>query len=443
MNSSKSLRAAIAVAATAALLPVSAFTTGANGDRGIVQLLDERHANDPEARYFHLAEEYVVESGLVSGAGVLSADAELDGVPVAEFLDLAHLADIENSTLQQAHSKHAEGENFRQARDAIELIEPDKLSSAEWLGEFGQISIKGEATPEITEIIETSGTPIALIENLPYSRNEIHKAAQTFATSMPEGGSVEVYEADGNIVVRMPPGAPDLSTVRMNSFKDTAPDGVTVRFDDLPRKLDDSTNEDSNLRGGAVINGNGDGSCLASFVLKSTKHNATRVGTARHCIDSSTTSLFTLHAIDGGSTTTLTVQGLGSPTGMDLGLLSHGGWNRQATFYADWNIKRGVYGRSGLPSVGEQVCHFRRINGPQCSTVLLHYYASGSDSRTIRVVSSHNISAGGDSGGPWFYGTTAKGVHRGKYQYTDTAQLSDFTPAYLYQNMGYDILLRN
>lgn len=392
-----------------------------------------------------MTQDYVREVGLIAPDGLLSHDAQLDDVPVAEFIDISHLADVEQSTLEAAVARHSGGEEFSKLRDEIEEIAPDLFSSSEWMEGYGRINIKGKASSEIIRLIEEAPVKVDLVEGLLYNRSEIHRAAEGFAEKLPPKGSVEVYESTGDIVVRMAPEVAPLSDSVIGSLQQDLPRGVELSFQELPASMDEFMFEDQQLRGGAVINGNGfdDDGCLASFVLRNVQNIAvTRVGTARHCIDNSTTALFTLHTIDDNTTTTLTVQGLGSPSLMDIGLLSHGGWGRQGTFYADWNIKRGVYGRSGLPGIGDQICHFRKVNGTQCSTVHMHYYASGTNASTLRVVAAHAISEPGDSGGPWFHGSTAKGVHMGKYRYNDTVWLSAFTPAYLYQNMGYDVLFQ-
>ncbi|MEI3614887.1 hypothetical protein [Pseudogracilibacillus sp. SO30301A] len=46
---------------------------------------------------------------------------------------------------------------------------------------------------------------------------------------------------------------------------------------------------------------------------------------------------------------------------------------------------------------------------------------------------SRHITSGGDSGGPWFYGGTAYGIHSG-YQTISNVKRSQFTPAVNMQN---------
>ncbi|MGI5146764.1 hypothetical protein ACQEVC_10325 [Plantactinospora sp. CA-294935] len=69
----------------------------------------------------------------------------------------------------------------------------------------------------------------------------------------------------------------------------------------------------------------------------------------------------------------------------------------------------------GNAPINSAVCHWGRTSGYRCSHV--------ADTDTCRTLSGHrycgldvtddDVSAGGDSGGPWFFGNTARGGHSG------------------------------
>ncbi|MGW1768453.1 trypsin-like serine protease [Streptomyces sp. NPDC002073] len=57
------------------------------------------------------------------------------------------------------------------------------------------------------------------------------------------------------------------------------------------------------------------------------------------------------------------------------------------------------------------------------------------------VVMNGSVCRPGDSGGPWYNGGTAYGIHSGAVT-EGSAQRCVFTPAYLFQNRKYDVWTR-
>lgn len=79
----------------------------------------------------------------------------------------------------------------------------------------------------------------------------------------------------------------------------------------------------------------------------------------------------------------------------------------------------------GNPAKGTAVCHFGITSGKACSTVLLERVSvNGFDTVTKTYkslgamwVTTQNVSAGGDSGGPWYSSSIARGIHYGRVSY--------------------------
>lgn len=77
--------------------------------------------------------------------------------------------------------------------------------------------------------------------------------------------------------------------------------------------------------------------------------------------------------------------------------------------------ERTVYTVANAP-LGSLVCHWGRTSGYSCSEVaeqdVCKTYNSGKRYCGLDIT-TRDVSSGGDSGGPWFTGTTARGIHSG------------------------------
>jgi len=107
-------------------------------------------------------------------------------------------------------------------------------------------------------------------------------------------------------------------------------------------------------------------------------------------------------------------------------------------FYYDFGVRRDVAAQ-GNPVVGQTLCRFGHTTGARCDQVR----ANGSCRGTIcRLTLMQNRYAdSGDSGGPWYYGNSAYGIHSGyvlaSFQYRD-----QFTPL-LYSGDALNVYLRS
>lgn len=100
-------------------------------------------------------------------------------------------------------------------------------------------------------------------------------------------------------------------------------------------------------------------------------------------------------------------------------------------FYNDWNSIRDVQETRNAVE-GTRVCRFGRRTGASCSTVedtsvCVDYDRYPPMCRLTRTDSSTDLP--GDSGGPWYYGNVAYGIHSGHMSHFGTNSL--FTPVRL------------
>lgn len=188
------------------------------------------------------------------------------------------------------------------------------------------------------------------------------------------------------------------------------------------------------MRGGGHL-----GTCTAGFTLRGlTGPNHKRIATAGHCGESAETRVYQNHSGDGGQTTVTRFWRHQGEWG-DLAYYDTGSFNALQTFYWDWNEKRYVESRSGRPSAGDVICHFGKTSGRSCAAV----WDADRDIGDLdgMVVMNSDIGQSGDSGGPWYYGSTAIGIHSGDHILNDVRR-SMFTPAYLYRNRNFDVFTR-
>jgi len=169
--------------------------------------------------------------------------------------------------------------------------------------------------------------------------------------------------------------------------------------------------QDQHTRGGADIIG-----CTAGFVVQNSA--GTRgVSTAAHCDNTQTYYEF------GGTSYSITwVAGkLDADHDVQWHTTSH---DEYPEFYADLTTSaRVLTGRRyrSSTSVGNTVCHRGNGTGYSCgsvaSTTHQPTYTNACGSQTcnpvyIRVSGADLLCYGGDSGGPWFNGQTAFGIHK-------------------------------
>ena len=84
-------------------------------------------------------------------------------------------------------------------------------------------------------------------------------------------------------------------------------------------------------------------------------------------------------------------------------------------FYYNFGVLADVTGR-GVPKVGQVICRFGYTSGKKCDTVdetSRCYDPDDGPQRCKVVMMNHGYGQDGDSGGPWYVGTVAYGVHSG------------------------------
>jgi streptogrisin C len=180
---------------------------------------------------------------------------------------------------------------------------------------------------------------------------------------------------------------------------------------------------EATVQGGRDLNlaSNGDAACTAGFTAL--RYGNRGVLTARHCPD----------ALKYGSTSGIisTNPGVSPNDAIDFQFhrtLTENGHSTNMQFRAtsrEASGDRTVLEVANAP-MGSVVCHWGRTTTYDCSTV-----ADTDTCRTLYIgtvghqycgldVTADDVSAPGDSGGPWFFGSTARGGHSGALDFVES-----------------------
>ncbi|NOT87794.1 MAG: hypothetical protein HOP03_06395 [Lysobacter sp.] len=170
------------------------------------------------------------------------------------------------------------------------------------------------------------------------------------------------------------------------------------------------------VRGSGLING---GTCTTTFVVKKTTGTTTGVLTAGHCANGNVSYT----GLD-SATASLTYQAQAYNASNDAQWYTTNATN-EPKFYASATNLRTLTGRRTQAStaVGNNICHYGVASGYSCGDVFATDYQPTSytcngatcTATYIAVISPASgtglACAGGDSGGPWFIGSVAAGIH--------------------------------
>lgn len=366
--------------------------------------------------------------------------SSIDLLTAGELEDIEAMAAEDGTSLEEGINRYGWQADFVAAADQLEALYPDTFSGAEKLDKSAWFAFKGAAPAEALELADSLPVPVEVVSNRAYSEAELAHAMELIARAWEAKTGVRSFSTaydirSGGIEVDVEyEDAAAASRLSAGEADGTPEAGGDARFPVTVNVSEGSglIQQDGYIRGGGGLSG-----CTAGFNLKYISGDTKRLGTAGHCTTGST-SKYSNHSSAGGSTTVDVVWSHQGSSG-DLGYTDHGTMTPTRTFYHDWNKTRYADDRSSMPSVGTSVCHFGTTSGKRCSTVKYRNVTVGSLKHL--VLTKSNVSAGGDSGGPWYHGGTAVGIHTGVVSKGGAAR-SVFTPAYLFQNRSYDVWQR-
>lgn len=239
---------------------------------------------------------------------------------------------------------------------------------------------------------------------------------------------------------RAPKEGQELPTEVFSAAKDLLPGydahGVAIVF------TDDVIDQDEHAYGGRKVyadDTDGDGLvavCTSAFSVYRVSDGKNGVATAAHC-----TGMVNFDAVSPESDFDLYHKGehRGAYGDMEWKTSDH---YEIAEYYAEpGSSRRDVTSVTQSFSENDVVCVYSRVQGERnCEYVYSVNISQGGDDKLI-AVDSH-VTTGGDSGGPWSYGTEASGVHKG-YKTIWFKKRSTFSKAKLLNSaLGVKVLLK-
>ena len=325
---------------------------------------------------------------------------------VSEATDIAIIAKNKGWAWAATQRHMNDQRRFGDLQDQIEGRFPTTFSGAEFAktpGGASYLRFKGIVPTAAKSLAAESGLNVEVTGGRQYSATELQKRAVATVTYFADAGYEQVGSAvlaDGTIEV-MVTGRPEKGI----SLPPELSNGVTVRY------IDQKIVQNEHTYGGAYIHGSS-GQCTTGFSVRSLLTNETGVTTAAHC-----SGMNHYHEPEGGPAYDTVwedqhegfegdVEWHSTPTHVDL-----------AEYYASPTDRREVNSVETSAAVNNTYCVYSRMQGTRTcddvySTFVTSYTFSGGLVSNLVAMDDDNT-VGGDSGGPWSYGTEAVGGHRG------------------------------
>jgi len=169
--------------------------------------------------------------------------------------------------------------------------------------------------------------------------------------------------------------------------------------------VDDAGNIETNLYGGAAFTTSGGAPlCTAGFSVRHSSGEG--LSTAKHCVNGSTG----YYRNTNSTTTIYPLTHAGSST-YDTAWYHRGTHTAVAAFYRDYSTSQSVYS-SGGTVVGQSIANFGRTTGYHGSLTVYKQNICANGYCGLTAVRTY-VTAGGDSGGPYFWNSKAHGIHHG------------------------------
>jgi hypothetical protein len=347
---------------------------------------------------------------------------------LAALVDYQQMANEDGVSLEETINKYHWQKEF--ARVATDLADayPNEFAGAAVVEQSsaGWIAFKGSVPVEAASLIASVAKPVTLIGNRGFSQEELAVTLeQNYHPMIERSEVVDGYGTSdpesGVITITLQPSDGLSLDERLALLEELTSDVVRSNLSiDVNVVLGGAASEMlSHYRGGAHAFMNGPSSwCTWGFNVIPTDSSGGGHGIAiaRHCDESTGASTARYHVHGNSSSGTLTrvryaVKGLG-----DMAFYRTSGHVVDgAQFYYDWRALRTVT-RVDRPFGGLRLCAYGRTTGYKCNNEV--YRLNECAGLYCRLAMTHrNRHEVGDSGGPWFSGTTAYGLTSHRRQY--------------------------
>lgn len=342
-----------------------------------------------------------------------------DEINAAEMQDLMGIAEQTGVPVEDVIQRVAWNDNFSFAVTELREANPYSFSAAEIVdANHAWIAFKGPPPDVLGRVLDgfshiAPHVEIEIRTTAPYSELELQTAIESThytvlsqpgvldaTTSYDEGQlaivtNVLLADSDQDAVLH---GLNKVATEEVANAIDASTVTASVVVGDSPSLGGDDSA--SFHYGGEILTG-----CTSGFGTRATGHTSgTRgISTAGHCNNSQTDDGFKLVFKD-------------AHNGSQGDFQWHTGPKAESDdFYAGTasiteTARRDVSG-IGTPTVGQYLCKNGKTNHFQCQNVRKLNVCRGNTCNLVQM--GARIAAGGDSGGPVYFGNTAYGLHKG------------------------------
>jgi hypothetical protein len=348
-----------------------------------------------------------------------------DSISEAELQDLSTIAEQNGISLKEAIDRYAWNDNFALAVDKVRQTVPEAFTSAEIVdADDATVAFAADVPDEAREIMAEfngshHGVSVEFQTDLGYTELALEEAIEdvhyaVYETSGVESAVTAFDEDSGEITATViladdtvAPALADLRALAARSLATATRSEVAAELatDVVVSKLPALGGDDSASYhyGGESISG-----CTSGFGTRaSSATSGTRgISTAGHCGNSQSDDGYSLTFKKGYRGTHGDFQWHTGPKTESDDFYSG---NSSST-----EVNRRDVSGLGFPSTGQSLCKNGKTNHKSCQEVRKLDVCSNDDCHLIQM--GARLAAGGDSGGPIFWGNTAYGLHKG-WQY--------------------------
>lgn len=349
---------------------------------------------------------------------VATRDAVFQSDDEALAHDLEMVAKERGWTLSQARDHYMSAEIVGEKAALVALNRPDAfIGSALSDDPTGSpmLFIKGTPDDYILGLISDAGRPITIIDNQPFSFDELETRKLAVHRTFEALGFNYIvtsydFQRQGHISVEVTkePGLQSAAEELVSLLPDEIRDAVTIVVSDKP------VAEDHAAFGGMWLRDDGVNECTSGFSVRRVSNSTPGVTGAGHCTGINQVN----HPGHGIHTLSSQQEHRGEWGDVEWYTSTQA---EPDDFYATATIIRdvsAVEARAAI-SVGESICVYGRASNSQnCSMDVNDASVSctinGVFNDRLVLMSSGATTTNGDSGGPWYFSTKAFGGHKGK-----------------------------
>ncbi|MEV6034628.1 S1 family peptidase [Nonomuraea sp. NPDC052116] len=350
-------------------------------------------------------------------------DIKIDGIPYAELIDLQRLAKGKGITFAEAIERYSWTPAVNAVAQQLKQRFPNDLAGLAITNEGRgvRIGFKGAVPDDAVALARSLPVEVNLFSDRGFTELELQATLDAAAARLRGRSDIAMWVGKYNAETGQVSFALKPRPETMRSDSDSLRASIASEIGkpsnpniDVALKIDTGPGirkEDKYLRGGGLLNASF--LCTNGFNIQNVSTGATASATARHCADKVTYYTYKNHP--SYDTETTTISRFFRATDYDIARYESGDMTRTRTFYYDWNLPRYADDVGTSPVIGQPVCKFGRTSGATCDDITdVNVTVDYGDGKTYRGnIETDDMSDGGDSGGPWYYGNRAWGIHSG------------------------------